>query len=96
MIKADDFLHSWRLTIVISTLFLGIFLFGRDVNIIGVAIPEITTQFGSLDKVAWYGLAYLLTVTGFQPGFGNIYKYWNAKIVYLISLLIFEGKNSRI
>lgn len=91
-VQDDGYLRSWRLAIVITTLFLGIFLYGLDVNIIGVAIPEITTQFGSLDKVAWYGSAYLLTVTAFQPGFGNIYKHFNAKIVYLTSLLIFEGK----
>lgn len=90
--QTETYLTSWRLFIVIGTLFLGIFLFGLDVNIIGVAIPKITTEFGSLDKVAWYGSAYLLTVTAFQPGFGNLYRFFNAKIVYLSSLFVFEGK----
>ncbi|KUI59517.1 Putative HC-toxin efflux carrier TOXA [Cytospora mali] len=84
------YLRSWRLFIVIDTLFVGIFLFGLDVNIIGVAIPKITTEFGSLDEVAWYGSAYLLTVTAFQPGFGNLYRFFNTKRVYLVSLFIFE------
>ncbi|EPE37172.1 MFS general substrate transporter [Glarea lozoyensis ATCC 20868] len=87
----DDYLQSWKLGIVISTLFLGIFLFGLDVNIIGVAIPKITSEFGSLDKVAWYGSAYLLTVTAFQPGFGNLYRFFNAKLIYLLSIVIFEA-----
>lgn len=86
------YLRSWKLAIVITTLSLGIFLFGLDVNIIGVAIPEITTQFGSLDKVAWYGSAYLLTVTAFQPGFGSLYRYFNAKVIYLVSLCLFESE----
>ncbi|KAI1853893.1 hypothetical protein JX265_012578 [Neoarthrinium moseri] len=59
-------------------------------NIIGVAIPRITTDFQSLNDIAWYGSAYLLTITAFQPFFGNLYKYFDAKRTYLISLILFE------
>ncbi|ORY10364.1 major facilitator superfamily domain-containing protein, partial [Clohesyomyces aquaticus] len=83
-------LESWKLAVVIGALCLAIFLYGLDMNIIGVAIPKITTEFNSLDDVAWYGSAYLLTITAFQPLFGNFYKYFNAKLVYLISIAIFE------
>ncbi|RYP41930.1 hypothetical protein DL767_000667 [Monosporascus sp. MG133] len=83
-------LTSWRLTTVIGSLCLGVFLFGLDVNIIAVAIPHITTEFRSLSDVAWYGSAYMLTLTAFQPLFGNLYKYFNAKVVYLTSLGVFE------
>jgi MFS family permease len=90
-VVVDGHLHSWRLVVVIGTLCLGAFLYGLDANIIGTAIPRITTDFQSLPDVAWYGAAYLITVTAFQPLFGNLYKFFNAKIVYLVSLLIFEG-----
>lgn len=90
--KDDAYLGSWRLSAVIGSLCLGIFLFGLDINIIGVAIPRITTEFSSLADVAWYGSAYMLTLTAFQPLFGNLYKYFNAKVVYLVSLAIFEGE----
>ncbi|KAK6953345.1 hypothetical protein Daesc_005648 [Daldinia eschscholtzii] len=83
-------LASWRLVTVIGSLCLGVFLFGLDVNIVTVAIPHITTEFRSLPDIAWYGLAYLLTLTAFQPLFGNLYKYFNAKVVYMISLALFE------
>ncbi|KAK0634372.1 major facilitator superfamily domain-containing protein [Bombardia bombarda] len=83
-------LATWRLSMVMTSLCLGIFLFGLDVNIIGVAIPHITTEFRSLPDVAWYGAAYLLTLTAFQPLFGNLYKFFNAKFVYLVSLILFE------
>ncbi|KAI0017069.1 MFS general substrate transporter [Xylariomycetidae sp. FL0641] len=73
-----------------TSLCLGIFILGLDMNIIGVAIPRITTDFRSLDDIAWYGSAYLLTITAFQPFFGTLYKYFNAKLVYLVSLLVFE------
>ena len=88
---SDSHLRSWKLAVVIGSLCLGIFLHGLDMNIIGVAIPKITTEFNSLDDIVWYGSSYLLAVTAFQPLFGNFYKYFNAKIVYLVSIAIFEG-----
>ncbi|KAK7917810.1 hypothetical protein PG985_011418 [Apiospora marii] len=88
--ESDGKLHSWRLVTVIGSLCLGVFLFGLDVSIIAVAIPQITTQFQSLADVSWYGSAYMLTLTAFQPLFGNLYKFFNAKVVYLASLSVFE------
>jgi MFS family permease len=85
-----DHLQSWKLFIVIGSLCLGILFHGLDTNIIGVAVPKITTEFNSLDDIAWYGSSYLLAVTAFQPLFGNFYKYFSAKAVYLVSIFIFE------
>jgi MFS family permease len=84
----------WRLVAVTTSLCLGIFLFGLDVNIVGVAVPHITTEFASLPDVAWYGAAYLLTLTAFQPLFGKLYQLFDGKWVYLISLGLFEGRLS--
>ncbi|KAF2176057.1 MFS general substrate transporter, partial [Zopfia rhizophila CBS 207.26] len=85
-----SYLHSWRLFIVTASLCLGAVLYGLDMNIIGVAVPVITTQFHSLDDIAWYSAAYLLTITAFQPCFGNVYKYFPAKVVFAGSILLFE------
>jgi MFS family permease len=84
-------LHSWRLFIVTTCLCLGAVLYGLDMNIIGVAVPVITTQFHSLDDIAWYSAAYLLTITAFQPCFGNVYKYFPAKMVFAGSIILFES-----
>lgn len=86
----DGYIHSWHLALVTGTLCLGVLLYGLDANIIGTAVPRITTDFKSLQDVAWYGASYLLTVTAFQPFFGNMYRFFNAKTVYLVSILIFE------
>lgn len=88
----NGYLTSWRLAIVIISLCLGTFLMALDVNIIGVAVPAISTAFHSLDDVAWYGSAYLLTVTAFQPILGFAYKFFNVRATYLISIGTFEGK----
>jgi MFS family permease len=84
-------LHSWRLFLVTTCLCLGAVLYGLDMNIIGVAVPVITTQFHSLDDIAWYSAAYLLTITAFQPTFGNVYKYFSAKMVFAGSVVLFES-----
>ena len=64
-----------------------------DINIIGTAIPSITTAFQSLDDVGWYGSAYLLTVTAFQPILGKIYTLFNVRAVYLTTVMLFEGSS---
>ncbi|KAL8934498.1 MAG: hypothetical protein Q9216_005883 [Gyalolechia sp. 2 TL-2023] len=61
-----------------------------DINIINVAVPKIASDFRALEDVAWYGAAYLLTVTAFQPAFGNIYKYFDVEVTYKICLAVFE------
>ena len=90
-INADGYLTSWRLAVVVSSLYLGTLLVAIDTTIISVAVPKISTVFKALDDIAWYGSAYLLTVTACQPSFGNLYKYFNVKHTYLTSIIVFEG-----
>ena len=42
----------------------------------------------------FYGSTFLLLMTSFQPIFGSIYKSFDEKIVYLVSIIIFEGTDS--
>jgi len=84
-------LSGWRLAIVTGSLCLGTLLVAIDTTIISVAIPRISTDFKNIDDIGWYGSAYLLTVTAFQPAFGSIYKFFDAKTTYLISIFTFEG-----
>jgi MFS family permease len=80
-----------RLAIILLSLFLGTFLVAVDTTIVSVAIPKISTQFHALNHIGWYGSAYLVTITAFQPAGGTIYKIFNAKIIYLSAIVIFEG-----
>ena len=69
----SQFLRGWRLAVIITSLYLGTFLIALDTNIVGVAIPKISTEFKALQDVSWYGSAYLLTITAFQPMLGSMY-----------------------
>lgn len=71
----DPVYPSFAATVVIILgLYLSVFLVALDQTIIGVAIPEITNQFKSIEDIAWYGSAYFLTSTALQPSYGRLYK----------------------
>ncbi|KAI1287578.1 MFS general substrate transporter [Xylaria venustula] len=89
-LDTSNYLSGWRLHIVIACLFLGSFLTALDSNIINVALPQISTDFKALGDVAWYGTAYLLTITAFQPVYGSMYRYYRTDVVYRLSIAIFE------
>lgn len=87
----DRYSTGWRFALVIASLVCGVLLVAIDNTIIAVAVPKISTDFKALDDVGWYGSAYLLTETALQPTLGNFYKYFDVKLLYLISMVIFEG-----
>lgn len=87
---------GWKFALVITSLVCGVLLVAIDNTIIAVAVPKISTDFKALDDVGWYGSAYLLTETALQPTLGNFYKYFGVKILFLISMVIFEGDDTNL
>lgn len=79
-----------KLTLIIISLNLAMFLVGLDNTIISSAIPKITDQFHALDDVGWYASAYLLTNCAFQLIWGKLFTFYVVKRVYLTALFIFE------
>ena len=79
-----------RLAAIIVALVLSIFLVSLDLTIVGTAIPRITDEFQGLDKVAWYGAAFFMTVAAFQSTWGKALKYFPLKTTFLISIFVFE------
>ncbi|KAF3015970.1 hypothetical protein E8E14_012880, partial [Neopestalotiopsis sp. 37M] len=89
-IKGNEKDNKAQLFLLLSCLFCGVFVMALDATIIGTAVPSITTDFKSLDDIAWYGSGYLLTITAFQPTFGKIYQFMNIKAVFMACVMIFE------
>lgn len=54
------------------------------------AIPEITATFRSYDQIGWYGSAYFLTASAFQPLYGRVYMSFNVRWTFLAALAVFE------
>jgi MFS family permease len=53
-------------------------------------VPRISSDFHSLDDITWYASAYLITSCGTQLLWGRIYTFYSTKLVFLISIFIFE------
>ena len=68
----------------------AVFLVALDQTIISTAIPKITDDFNSITDIGWYGSAYLLTATAFQPTYGKIYTIFSIKWVFLGAIGVFE------
>lgn len=85
-----EHLEGATLLLVTVGLALASFCMGLDRSILATAIPKITSEFNSIDDVAWYGSAYLLTTCAFQLPFGKLYAEFTAKWVFVAALAIFE------
>lgn len=85
------YLTGWRLALVTVSLALCMFLTGVDGSVIGVATPGITTSFHAIDDLAWYGSGYMLPHTILHPILGVLCKSFNARYVFLTSIVIFEA-----
>jgi MFS family permease len=82
-----------KLALITTGLILSIFLTALDSTIISTAIPSITTEFGSISNIAWYGSAYIVTNASFQSSWGKAYQYFPLKSTFLLSILVFEVGN---
>ncbi|KPI36246.1 putative HC-toxin efflux carrier TOXA [Cyphellophora attinorum] len=65
-------------------------LLALDATIVATLLPTITGQWNSISEVGWYGAAYLLPQPTLQPLFGKLYPFFDAKILFVLSLAIFE------
>ena len=82
-----------RLVLITIGLILSIFIAALDSTIIATAIPSITTQFGSISNIAWYGSAYSVTNAAFQSPWGKAYQYFSLKTTFLSAIFLFEIGN---
>ncbi|KAF2634775.1 MFS gliotoxin efflux transporter glia [Massarina eburnea CBS 473.64] len=85
--------NGFRLVLLTIGLITSCFLSALDSTIVTTAIPAITTQFGTISHIAWYGSAYGCTQTAFQSAWGKAYKYFHLKPTFLLAIAIFEAGN---
>ena len=90
---ASQYPQGTRLVIITVGLILSLFVAALDSTIISTAIPSITTEFGSISNIAWYGSAYNITTTAFRSTWGKAFKYYPLKPTFLLSIAIFELGN---
>ncbi|KAK4051265.1 hypothetical protein OIO90_004746 [Microbotryomycetes sp. JL221] len=86
---STQYLTGTKLHLVLVSLILIMILVSLDQTIVAAAIPEISNQFNALSDVGWYGSAYLLTGTAFQPLFGKAFSYFSLKWTYIATTVVF-------
>lgn len=87
---AQEYPPMRKVVVILACLYLATFLVALDRLIIGIAIPRITDEFGSLNDVGWYGSAYLLTASAFCLSLGKLYTIFPTKYLLMASILLFE------
>ncbi|KAL2136481.1 hypothetical protein VTI74DRAFT_3500 [Chaetomium olivicolor] len=75
---------------ILGPVTLTYFLFFLDLAVVSTATPAITSDFKSLVDVGWYGGAYQLGSSAFQPLTGKIFRYFSIKWSFLAFFLVFE------
>ncbi|KAF9876215.1 major facilitator superfamily transporter [Colletotrichum karsti] len=85
-----EYPHGLKLILIIASLCLAVFLVALDQTIIAPALGAITSEYGSVKDIGWYGSSYLLTTTALQPMYGTIYKLFSIKYSYLAAIFVFE------
>ncbi|CAG8804798.1 20405_t:CDS:2, partial [Dentiscutata erythropus] len=78
-----------ELILVFLALLLAVLLAGLDQMIVATCLPNIVSDFNSLDQITWIGTAYLLTSTTSQPISGKISDIFGRKPTFLVAIGIF-------
>ncbi|KAH9899104.1 major facilitator superfamily domain-containing protein [Xylariomycetidae sp. FL2044] len=84
------YITGFKLAGVLGSITLVVFLLLLDQSILSTAIPQITSQFHSLQDVGWYAGVYQLCNAALQPLTGKIYSNFSLKWAFLIFVFIFE------
>jgi hypothetical protein len=83
------YLEGLPLALTLLGVCLSVFIVSLDRTIITTSIPAITADFGSTDDIGWFGSAYLLTASAFQPIYGRIYTSFSVKGSFVVALTVF-------
>lgn len=81
--------EGFKLFLIMVSINMAALLTALEIGIISTAIPQITDEFHSLSDVGWYGSATFFVVAATSASWGKLYKYCNAKWVYLSSMAFF-------
>lgn len=81
---------GWKWGLVVVAILSSIFLFALDNTVVADIQPAIIANFGDIQKLPWLTGAFLIGSASTNLVWGKVYGQMEAKVTYLISLVIFE------
>ena len=84
-----SYLSHKQILVILGGLMAGMFLAALDQSIVGTALPQIVSEFNSLDKLSWVVTAYLLTSTASTPLWGKISDLYGRRPLFIAAILTF-------
>jgi MFS family permease len=73
-----------------SSILVGLFLFALDNTVVADVQPAIVLEFQSVKQITWVGTGFFLSGTAFMLPFGQFYQVFNAKWLYVASVITFQ------
>jgi len=89
-VKPPRDIEGIRWAIVVIAILSSTFLFALDNTIVADIQPAIVLHFGSVDKLAWLSVAFLLGAAATNLVWGKIYGQYNSKWTYIFCVVLFE------
>jgi EmrB/QacA subfamily drug resistance transporter len=86
---SPNYLSHSQILVVLGGLMAGMFLAALDQSIVGTALPQIVSEFNSLDKLSWVVTAYLLTSTASTPLWGKISDLYGRRPLFQAAIVTF-------
>jgi EmrB/QacA subfamily drug resistance transporter len=89
--QGGSYLSHKQILVVLGGLMAGMFMAALDQSIVGTALPRITSELHSLNKLSWVVTAYLLTSTASTPLWGKISDLYGRRLVFQAAIITFTS-----
>ncbi len=83
-------ISGWKWYMTIVAILFSSFLYALDATVIADLQPVIVEKFGGIQKLPWLSLAFLLCATSSSLFWGRVYSHFNAKWLYIFTVVLFE------
>ncbi|KAF2136530.1 uncharacterized protein K452DRAFT_258938 [Aplosporella prunicola CBS 121167] len=81
--------HGWRFWAIFAALSVTSILSALDASVISTAMPTIVNDLGSGPSYVWIANAYFLTMTAFQPLYGQTANIFGRRSLIVLSVVLF-------
>ncbi|PGH27911.1 hypothetical protein AJ80_00461 [Polytolypa hystricis UAMH7299] len=86
----DASISKRQLYVLVIALSITNLAIALDGSVIGPAIPALTSEFQAFSHIGWYSSAYLLALLSCQLICARLGRYFEPKLFYMLSVVIFE------